>query len=134
MAEVIAKLQMNASNPYESPSTTSESPSWRPTDFFGIGLWIAIPIVVFLGRQLLLPVFEEFEVRLPAATQILLHFYAPYLFAMASVAVILTICTMPYGRARRRFVTAACVLGVLTGVVCLISLLGPLFSLWQDLS
>ncbi len=134
VAEVIAKLQMNASNPYESPSTTSESRSWRPIDFFVVGLWLAIPIGVFVGRQLLLPVFEDFGVELPTATQYLLHFYSPYLITIASVVVLLAMFIIPYGSMRRRFMWVACISGVLTGVVCSLSILGPLFSLWQDLN
>ena len=134
VAEVIAKLQMNASNPYESPSTTSESHSWRPIDFLVVGLWLAIPIAVFVGRQLLLPVFEDFGVELPTATQYLLHFNSPYLLTIASVVVLLAMFIIPYGSMRRRFMWVACISGVLTGVICSLSILGPLFSLWQGLS
>ncbi len=124
---------MNASNPYESPSTTSESRSWRPIEFFVVGLWLAIPISVFVGQQLLLPVFEDFGVELPTATQYLLHFYSPYLFTIASVVVLLAMFIVPYGRTRLLFMWLACITGVLIGVVCLLSFLVPLLSLWQNL-
>jgi hypothetical protein len=125
---------MNASNPYESPSTKSEACSWRRIDFFVIGLWIAIPVGVFFGRQLLLPVFTDFDVELPTATQYLLSFYSPILLTIASLAVLLAIFIIPYGSTRRRFMWLACLAGVLVGVVCSLSILGALLSLWQDLS
>ena len=125
---------MNASNPYESPSTKSESHSWRPIDFFVVGLWLAIPIGVFVGRRLLLPVFTDFDVELPTATQYLLSLYSPILLTIASLVVLLAIFIIPYGSTRRRFMWVACISGVLTGVVCSLSILGPLLSLWQDLN
>jgi len=125
---------MNAANPYESPPTTLESRSRRPIDFFVVGLWLAIPIGVFAGQQLLLPVFEEFGVALPTATQYLLHFNSPYLFAIVSVVVLLTIFIIPHGTTRRRFISLACIFGVLTAVVSSLSILGPLFSLLQALN
>ncbi|QDT08232.1 hypothetical protein [Planctomycetes bacterium K23_9] len=125
---------MNAANPYESPSTTSESRSWRPIEFFVVGLWLAIPIGVFAGQQLLLPVFEDFGVELPAATKYLLHFYSPYLVAIVSVVVLLLMFIIPNGITRRRFMGFACISGVLTGVVCSLTMLVPWFSLQQALS
>ena len=124
---------MNASNPYASPSTTSESRSWRPIDFFAVGLWLAIPTCVFVGRELLLPVFEDFEVELPTATQYLLYFYSAALITLASVVVLLAMFIIPYGRTRLRFMWLACITGVSIGGVCLLSFLVPLFSLWQNL-
>jgi len=125
---------MNAANPYESPSTTLESQSRRPIDFFVVGLWLAIPIGVFAGQQLLLPVFEDFGVALPTVTQYLFHFYSPYLFAIVSAVVLLTMFIIPYGTTRRRFISMACIFGVLTAVVSLLSILGPFFSLRQALN
>ena len=124
---------MNASNPYESPSTKSKSSSWRAIDFLVAGLWLAIPIGVFVGRRLLLPVFTEFGVELPTATQYLLRPYSPIPFTIASLVVLLAIFSIPYGSMRRRFMWLACITGVLIGVVCLLSFLVPLLSLWQDL-
>ena len=89
---------------------------------------------VFVGRQLLLPVFEDFGVELPIATQYLLHFYSPYLITIASLVVLLAMFMTPYGSTRRRFVWLACITGVLIGVVCLLSFLVPLSSLWQNLT
>ncbi len=86
---------MNAANPYESPSAKSESRSWRRIDFFAVGLWVTIPIAILAGRQLLLPVFTEFGVKLPTATQYLLSFSSPILFTIASLVVLLAISTFP---------------------------------------
>ena len=134
MAAVIAKLRMNTSNPYEPTSTQIESRSCRPIDFFVVGLWLAIPVGVFVGRQLLLPVFSDFEVELPTATQSLLSFYSPISLTIASLVVLLAILIIPYGSTRRRFMRLACISGVLVGVVCSLSILGPLLSLWRDLN
>lgn len=125
---------MNATNPYESPSTTSDSRSWRPIDFFVVGLWLVIPICVFVGRRLLLPALEDFGVEVPTVTQYLLHYYSPYLIAIVSVVVLLAMYFIPYGRTRRGFMWFACISGVLTGVVCLLSILGPWYSLQQGLN
>ena len=124
---------MNATDPYESPSKTSKSPSWRPIDFFVAGLWLAIPISVFVARRTLLPVFEDFGVELPTATQYLLHFYSPYLIAIASAVVLLAMFIIPSGTMRLRFMWLVCITGVLIGGACLLSFLVPLLALWQDL-
>lgn len=124
---------MNVANPYESSLTKSDSHSWRLVDFLVAGLWFLIPIGVFVGQQRLLPVFEEFGVELPTATQYLLSFYAPYLIEIISILVLLAMFLIPYGRARQRFVWLAFILGVLTGVVCSLAILGPLLSLQQSL-
>lgn len=124
---------MNTSNPYESPSTKSKPSLWRPIDFVVAGLWLAIPIGVFIGRLQLLPVFEEYGVELPAATQYLLGQYSPFPFAIASLLVLLAILSIPSGNIRRRFMWLACVSGTMIGAACLLTFLVPLFSLWQDL-
>jgi hypothetical protein len=124
---------MNAPNPYASSSTKSESSSWRTIDFFAAGLWLAIPIALFIGRRELLPVFEDFGVELPTATQYLLRLYSPIPFAIAALVVFLAILSIPYGSMRRRFMWLACITGGLIGAVCLVSFLAPLFSLWQNL-
>jgi hypothetical protein len=124
---------MNASNPYESPSTKSKSSSWRPIDFLVAGLWLAVPIGVFAGRRLLLPVFTDFDVELPTATEYLLRPYSPVPFTIASLVVLLAVLSIPYGSLRRGFMWLACITGVLIGAVCLLSFLVPLFSLWQNL-
>jgi hypothetical protein len=123
----------NASNPYESPSAESKSRSWRPIDSLAAGLWLAIPIGVFVGRRLLLPVFEDFGVELPTATKSLLRPYSPVPFAIASFVVLLAIFSIPYGSMRRGFMWLACISGVLVGAVCLLSVFVPLLSLWQNL-
>jgi hypothetical protein len=74
---------MNASKPHESPSTKSESSSWRPIDFLAAGLWLAIPVGMFIARRQLLPVFEDFGVELPIATQYLLRHI--HLFCLQSL-------------------------------------------------
>ena len=124
---------MNASNPYEPSSTRSEASSWRTIDFFAAGLWLAIPIGLFIARRQLLPVFEDFDVELPAATQYLLRRYSPIPFAIASLAVFLAIFRLPHGGIRRRFMWFACITGGLTGAGCAVSFLAPLLSLWQNL-
>ena len=133
-AEVIAKLRMNASNPYESPSTNTESRSWRPIDFVIVGVWLAIPIGVFVGRQPLLHVFTDFGVELPTATQYLLSFFSPILLTIASLVVLLGIFIIPYGGTRRRFIWLACITGMLIGAIYSLSILGSLLSLWRDLN
>ena len=125
---------MNAAYPYEPPSTSPESRCWRPIGFLVVGLWLAIPIGVFTDRQPTLRVFEEYGVNLPTATQYLLHFYSPYLLAIASIVVILAMLIITYGSARRRFASLACISGVLVGAICSLAILGPLWSLWRDLN
>ena len=130
---------MNATNPYDSPSTKSpstKSPSsaWRSVDFFVAGLWFAIPVGVFVGRQLLLPVFSDFGVELPAATQYLFALSAPILLTIVSLAVLLTMFSIPNGNQRRLIVWLACITGVLVGMFCLLSFLLPLVLLLQNLN
>ena len=127
---------MKTPNPYESPATQSESQprSWRWIDFFATGLWIIIPIAVFAGRQLLLPVFDDFDIEVPISSQYLLSFYSPVLLAIASFIVLLGMFTVPHGTTRRGFVWAATVFGILVGVLCVLAIVLPLFSLWRGLS
>ena len=124
---------MNAPNPYESPSTKSESSSWRPIDFVAVGVWLAIPIGVFIGRRHLLPMFEDFGVELPTATRYLLSLYSPLPFAIISIVVLVTALNLPYGSMRRRFIWLACITGGLIGATCLVLFLVPLFPLGKDL-
>jgi hypothetical protein len=125
---------MNSSNPYHPPATRTEARSWRPIDFIVVGLWLAIPVGVVAGRQLLLPVFEDFEVGLPIASQYLLSFYSAFLLAIVSLVVLLAVFAMPNGSVRRRFVQFSSIFGVLVFVVCSLSIIGPLVSLLRDLN
>ena len=134
VSALISDLRMNPSNPYKPPPTQSEARTWRPIDFFVVGLWLAIPVGVFAGRQLLLPVFEDFEVRLPIASQYLLSFYSPIPLAILSLVVLLIVFIVPSGRMRRRLIQLSGILGVLVGAVCLLSIIGPVVSLWRDLN
>ena len=124
---------MNDSNPYEPPSAKSQPSSWTLIDYVVAGIWLAIPIGVFVGRQLLLPVFTDFGVELPTLTQSLLRFYSPFLFAIPSFVVLLAMFNFPHGSTRRRLVWLASAIGGLIVVICLLSFLVPLFSLWQNL-
>lgn len=125
---------MNTPTPYEPPATKSESHSWRRIDFFAAGLWITIPIAVFVGRKKLLPVFDDFGVELPISSQYLLSFSSPVLLAIASLIVLLAMFTVPYGTTRRRFIWLASIFGILVGVVCVLPIIVPLLSLWRRLS
>lgn len=124
---------MNSASPYQSPETTSETRSWLLIDWVVVGLWVVIPGGVFVGQKLLPSVLEEFGAELPIATQFLLQFYTPYLLAIVAFVVFLAMFTIPHGTTRRRFMWFACISGVLTGVACLLSILGPLFSVVQGL-
>ena len=125
---------MNAAYLYEPLSTSPESRSWRPIDLLVVGLWLATPIGVFAVRKPTLHVFEEYGGNLLTTTQYLLHFYSPYLLAIASIVVILAMLIIPYGSAGRRFASLACISGVLVGAICSLAILGPLWSLWRDLN
>ena len=125
---------MPESNPYVPPSTASDSRFWRPIDLLVVGIWLVIPGGLFVGQNLLPPVFAEFEVELPATTQYLLTWHATATLASVSLGVLLAVFMLPFGRMRRRFLQLACVLGMLVGVICLLSMLWPLLSLWLDLS
>jgi hypothetical protein len=128
-----SKLRMNDSNPYEAPSTNSRSSPWRLIDFLVAGIWLAIPIGVFVGGRLLRPAFDDFGVDLDGAAQYLLRPYSAIPFTIASVVVLLAMFRIPQGSMRRRFVWLACTTGGAIGVACLLSLLVPLYSMWQDL-
>lgn len=114
-------------------SGCDDSSSWRAIDFLAAGLWLTIPIGLLIGRRQLLPVFEDFGIELPTATQYLLHIYSPIPFAVASLGVFLAILSIPHGSMRRRFMWLACIIGGLIGAGCLVSFLVPLCSLWQNL-
>ena len=125
---------MSNSNPYQSPLTKPGSGAWRPVDFIVAGIWIAIPIGVFVGRRMLFPVFEEYGIELPVVAQYLFGPYAPLPFAFVSLIVVVLVCCLPAGKMRRGFMWMACILGVLLGVLCSVVMLLPLLSLWQNLS
>lgn len=125
---------MSVENPFASPSTTSHSESARAIDFLAVGLWLAIPIGVFIGQQLVLPYIENFGTPVSTFTKYLFDFYSPYLFASVSIAMVLAIFFIRHNRVRRRIVWFACVLGSLTVVACSLSLLVPLSSVWWNLN
>jgi hypothetical protein len=124
---------MSESNPYVSPSVESRSGSWRLVDIFVVGLWVAIPTGVFVGRLVLLPVFEDFGVSLPIVTQYLLNPYAAPLLAVVTVIVLLGMFLIADGSSRRLFVWLACGFGAVAAVICLAAFVGPALSLWQNL-
>ena len=129
VAEVIAKRQMIASNPYQPPSAESETRSLKPIDLFVVGIWLALPVGVFAGRQVLRPVFEEFELELPMVSLYLLDVYSLFALAIISLAVSVAIFMIPNGSAGRRFILLSGVSGVLFGMVCAFSMIGPMVSL-----
>ena len=119
---------MNALNPYTPPSTETKSTSWWLIDLLVAGLWLSIPIGVLIGRQKLRLLFEEYGLSLPAATLYLFQPFAPLPFAIAAVAVIVALLSIPSGAMRRRFVWLACGFGCLMATACAIVLLLPLLS------
>lgn len=125
---------MNSPDPYESSADKSKSLSWRTIDFFAAGLWCAIPIVLFVGRQVLLPVFDDFGLELPTGTRYLLSFYSTILSAVGSLIVLFAVFTVPTGTTRHRFIWLAGILGILVGVACVVLILVPLLSLWRGLN
>ncbi len=125
---------MNASNPYESPSSESESTSWTLIDYMAAGIWLAVPVSIAVARRPLTHVFEDFGVELPATTQYLLNFNSPLVLAIPAVALLLAMFAIPPGNTRRQFVRFALVSGLLAGAFCVLSILGPLYSLWQNLN
>ena len=128
----IAK-KMNSTNPYAPPSTRAGSRPWPPIDLLATGIWLLIPIGLFLGRWKLLPVYQKFGLVLPSATKFLTLPFTPVLFSIASLFVVFVMFSIPYGIMRRRFSWLACIAGGLVGSVCLVSFLAPLFELWQGL-
>ena len=124
---------MNPSNPYATPATKVESRGWGLIDFSALGLWIAIPISVYIARLVLLPVFTDFEIALPLLTQYLLSVYAPFLLAAASLLIVVLLVKVPYGNPRRNLIWGATVLGLLVGAGGTVALLSPLFTLWRNL-
>ena len=125
---------MNSSNPYESTSTEHESNSWRPLDYFALGLWLVIPSGLLVGRMFLPPVFMDFGVDLSATTEYLLSLYAPIPFVIVWLSVLATLSFAPGGRLRNRFINIAALAGLVIGTFCLLKLLAPLFALWQNLN
>ncbi|MCO6042405.1 hypothetical protein NG895_00655 [Aeoliella sp. ICT_H6.2] len=112
---------MNDSNPYQSPATKPRPRGWFLVDFILAGLWIAIPIGVFAGRQILLPIYLEFGIELPAVTQLLVRLYAPVPLSYLSILVLAGILLIPHGNVRRVFLAFACVLGLFVGLLCLLA-------------
>lgn len=103
-------------------------------DLVVAGLWIAIPTGVLLARWLFLPIFSDFGVALPSATEYLLHFNATILAALAAFIVVLFLFITPNGPARRLIRWIAFIAGALLVLVCVVAFLVPLASLWQNLS
>ncbi|MCA9140939.1 MAG: hypothetical protein KDB00_29410 [Planctomycetales bacterium] len=101
----------------------------KPIDLFVVGIWLALPVGVFAGRQVLRPVFEEFELELPMVSLYLLDVYSLFALAIISLAVSVAIFMIPNGSARRRFILLSGVSGVLFGMVCAFSMIGPMVSL-----
>lgn len=93
-----------------------------------------MPLGVWLGQLFVLPMFEEFGVTLPLATQYLLSFYSPFLLMALAVALLLSMFLMPTGKTRRTFVWAAGIAGLIFGLFCIFVIVGPLVSLWRALA
>ena len=93
-----------------------------------------IPIAVFAGRQILLPVFDDFGVELPASTRYLLSPYAPALLLIVYLMVLVLVFAGEDGTSRRRLSWIALTLGIIVVTACVLSILTPLLSLWRDLS
>lgn len=124
---------MNASHPNDVPPSEPKPSPWLFADLVVIGLWLAIPIGVFVGRQLFRSTFTEFEVELSIVTEYLLHFYSCVFVSSAAFIVLLLLFSIPDGSARCLFRRVAGIAGALLGIVCLLAFLVPLVSLWQDL-
>lgn len=126
---------MNTTNPYKSPvEKKGETSAWRLFDCVAAAIWLAMPIGVFVGRRALMPVFEEYGLAVPIATQYLLNTYAPVVFALAAASLLLPMALYPSGVARRRFICASFVAGSFIALACLLSFLLPLLALWRDLA
>ena len=125
---------MNDPNPYESPSAKPDHRSWTLFDYVVAGLWLAIPIAIAFARRPLMLVFEDFGVELPTATRYLLNFNSPLMLAIATVGVLLVMFVVPAGDTRRRLILVAFLAGLLVAAFCVLSILAPLLSLWQNLS
>lgn len=82
--------------------------------------------------MLLLPTFLEFEVELPTATKYLLSFYSRFFVSIVAFIVLLLLFLLP-SNARSRFKWGAVIAGAICGIVCLVVVLVPLMSLWNDL-
>lgn len=125
---------MNASLSNEFSATESQQLSWRLADLFVGALWCSIAIGVFAGRQLLMPIFEDFEVALPTATAYLLSFHAGVSALLVAFAVLLLLYLLPSGGGRAWFKLAAGIAGILLAVALFLGCLVPLISLWSDLA
>lgn len=125
---------MNTTNPYESKYTKPDSHSSPWIGVFAAGLWITIPGSVLSGRILLLPMFDDFGLDLPASSQSVLSFWSPVVLAICCFVVLLAMFTLPYGTTRRRFIRLAGISGMLLGVLCVLPIIIPLSSLWRDLN
>ncbi len=127
-------MEMNQSNPYETPE--SKPDSRRPTamDILAVGVWIANLAMLLTGRSLLLGFFEEFGIELPSTAILLLNFYTQLLFATVVVVAFLVVIFVPRGAARQMIVFFAALSGVLVFAVALISVFNPLLVLLRALT
>ena|GEM_PF-5445475 len=92
-----------------------------------------MPMVVLGGRRLLLPMLDDFDVELPFGSQYVLSVWSPAILALPSLIVLLAMFTVASGRMRRRFMWIAAIFGVLVSMICGLSILIPLWSLWRAL-
>lgn len=125
---------MNPLNPYESPATRSAISNWQLVDICVTGVWLSIPIGVFVGRLWLTPIFADFGVELPASTQLVIRLSTNVCLALVSAMLLLAVFSIQDIRKRRAVAYLACVAGAILGLACLLAFLLPLVALAQNLS
>lgn len=125
---------MTEVNPYESPLSESVDGRMRLHHSLLIALWAALPVVVFVARQVVTPIFDEFGTELPAVTKLVLSFYAPIVLALISIFVIVVMFVVRRSSQRGLYTAAAAIMGALVYVLCLLAFCQPLFSLMQNLN
>ncbi|MGI9473887.1 MAG: hypothetical protein ACR2NZ_20255 [Rubripirellula sp.] len=128
----------NTNDPYRPPSllksTVAASEGWPGVLILAVAIWSALTLkVLFLG-QILRPTLEEFDVRIPLLTQLLIHPMASVLFLVTTLAIVAGGIRIDRRSSRRSLGQIGFVLGLIAFFVALLGLLLPLWNLAEDLA
>ncbi len=129
---------MSATDPFRPPATSSDAelPSRRSADSLvaAATLWFGLAAALLVVYLLVRPVFVNLDVDVPVLTRLLLHPMAPAMcFTIAVVVLLHTVMTENQDQ-RLVLGRIALALGLVTLLLLLIGIIGPLWSLYSALT
>ena len=122
----LSELRMNNSSSSESSPSRLAAKSWLPADFVVIGLWLHLPIAVYLWRKIVLTGARDYFVELSSWAHVLLGMSSFVTVSVLAVGVLLGVMKLRGSKTRRVFIYFALIAGVLVELVYLVSCFGSM--------